>query len=441
LFVVAAAIALVLAARLELRAQDTIKAPPASANPLTLSEAVRLADAQASAYQQAQLNERLASEDVKQARAAFLPKVSNLWNYTYTSPLISPPPGTPREPSFVANNGISEFEGLVNISGDIDIAGRLRATLARNRALLQSAQAGTEIARRALEQATTETYFSLAFTVAQRGSAEQNLAAAEEFERTTSLLLSGGEVAPIDFIRAQLQTTGRRDELERARANESIAADALRILVGYEFDRPIAVADLGTFIPSDDETTRFTADMISRRLEFVQFDADRRAAEQEARLARADRLPQLSYSANGGFDTDSLKDDRLKQHTGVSVAFNLSIPIFDWGASKSREKQARLRLEISDNARTQSRRAFAQQFYAARALALSAATRIRLAATGVTQARTNLDASVARYRSGEAQIVEVTDAQTTLAAQRLAYYQALFDYQVAVARLKQAAGQ
>ena len=59
----------------------------------------------------------------------------------------------------------------------------------------------------------------------------------------------------------------------------------------------------------------------------------------------------------------------------------------------------------------------------------------------MTLAQSNLDASIARYRAGEAQIVEVTDAQTSLAAQRLAYFQAIFDYQIALARLRQAAGQ
>jgi outer membrane protein TolC len=34
----------------------------------------------------------------------------------------------------------------------------------------------------------------------------------------------------------------------------------------------------------------------------------------------------------------------------------------------------------------------------------------------------------------------VTEAQTTLVTQRSALYQALFDYQVALARLKQATG-
>ena len=72
---------------------------------------------------------------------------------------------------------------------------------------------------------------------------------------------------------------------------------------------------------------------------------------------------------------------------------------------------------------------------------ISAATRIRLAAAGVTEAQNNLNASIARYRAGEAQIIEVTDALTTLAAQRSALYQAMFDYQTALARLRQAAGQ
>ena len=89
----------------------------------------------------------------------------------------------------------------------------------------------------------------------------------------------------------------------------------------------------------------------------------------------------------------------------------------------------------------QALRVFAQQFSSSRTQALSAAARIRLAAEGVRLARSNLDASIARYRAGEAQIIEVTDAQTSLAAQRLAYFQAIFDYQIALARLRQAAGQ
>jgi len=423
-------------------------APPVSlgiqnspnANPLTLEESLRLANVQASSFQQAGLNERIAAEDVKQAQAAFLPKVSAPLSYIYTSPALGQPAGTPRAPSFIANNAVSEYQALVNVSGDFDIAGKLRASLARNRALLAAAHAGTDVARRALAQAVVEAYYGLALAIAQRVAAEGNLAAAEEFERITSLLLSGGEVPPVDLIRAHLQTIGRRDELARAQANEEITAGGLRVLVGYDFTRPISTTDLALVLPNETELDQFYSGDVSRRPEFAQLEAQLGAARQDIRIVRADRLPSLSYSMNGGFDTDSLKGPRLKEHSGVSAAVSLNIPIFDWGATRSKERQARLRVQLVENERTMALRGFTQQFFAARAQAASAAQRVRLAREGVLQAQDNLATSIARYRSGEAQIVEVTDAQTTLVAQRTALYQALFDYQTALGRLRQATG-
>src|SRR5215831_5786582 len=398
----------------------TASAP--SVNPLTLDEALRLANTQASEYQSAILNERIASEDVRQAQAALLPKVSAPLNYIYTSPAIGLPPGEQRTQGFIANNAIGEYEALANVAGDFDLAGKLRATVAKNRALLAAAHAGTEVAKRALAQSVIESYYGLALAIAQLRAAEGNLSAAEEFEHITQLLLSGGE-------------------LERARVNEDVAAGSLRVFVGYDFARPIGTTELALALPTDSEYQQFRADDVSRRPEFTQLEQQLRAARQEIRIARADRLPSLTYSFNGGFDTDSLSGPRLKEHSGVSAQVSLTIPIFDWGSTRSRERQANLRVQLAENERTIAVKAFTQQFYAARTQATGAAARIALARDGVTRAQDNLTASIARYRAGEAQIVEVTDAQTTLVAQRSALYQAIFDYQIALSRLKQATGQ
>lgn len=415
--------------------------PAQNAETLTLNDALRLASAQASTYQSAILNERIAAEDVKQARAALLPKVSAPLSYIYTSPALGLPPGEPRAPSFIASDAIGAYEAFANVSGDFDVAGKLRATLQKNRALLAAAHAGTDVARRALDQAVIENYYNLALAIAQLRAAEGNLAAAEEFERVTALLLSGGEVPAVDLTRAQLQTLSRRDELERARVNEEVAAGSLRVLIGYDFTRTITTTDLALALPTDSEYQQFKADDVSRRPEFIQLEQQLRAAGEEKKIARADRLPSLFYSINGGFDTDSLHGPRLKEHSGVSAAVSLNIPIFDWGATRSKERQARLRLQVAENERTLAVKGFTQQFYAARAQAANAAARIALARDGVLKAQDNLTASVARYRAGEAQIVEVTDAQTTLVTQRAALYQAIFDYQIAISRLKQATGQ
>ena len=411
---------------------------PAPAPTLSVEEAVRLALLQASTYQQATLNERIAAEDVRQARAAFLPRLGATLSFIHTSPARGV---SPRVASYIAANAVDEYLGLVGVTGDLDFSGRLRATLERNVALLEAARFGTQAARRALIQATSDAYYALALATARRRAADQNLAAAEEFERVTALSADAGEVAPVDRARAQLQAITRRDELEQARAAETVAASVLRILVGYDFTQPIGTADLVGSVPQPGEVDRLTADMVSRRPEFAQLQAERRAAELGVKVARAERRPGVTYALDGGVDTDSLRPTPLREHTGFSASLGVTVPIFDWGASRSRELQARDRAAVAESARIAALRAFEQQFYDSRAQALAAAIRIRLASDGLATAERNLEVSIARYRAGEAPILEVTDAQTTLIAQRAAYYQALFDYQSARARLAQATGQ
>jgi outer membrane protein TolC len=420
-------------------ARGTNPGNPAAATPLSRDEAVRLALLQASSFQQAQLNERIAAEDARQARSAFLPHLDGTLSYIYTSPSSADTPEP--VPSFIAANDVHEYLGLASISGEVDVAGRLRATLKRDRALLEAAHAGTEVARRALVKATDEAYFGLALAEARRHAAELSLTAAQEFEKITGLMVQGGEVAEIDLVRARLQTTARRDELERADADEAVAAGSLRLLVGFDFEAPIAAVDLTTLHPQAGEVDRFTADAITVQPAFIELDAARRAAEQEIRLAHAERLPQLVYNLGGGFDTGSVERIPFREHSGWEASVGLTIPLFDWGASKSRELQAKLRLAAAESASKVAKREIRQQFHAARIQALSAASRIQLAEAGIDDAQRNVTTSIARYRAGESSILEATDAQGTLAAQRLALAQALYDYQIALSSLKQVAGE
>lgn len=423
-----------------------------STKPITISEAIGLALKQVSAFRAAQINEQIAAEDVRQARAAFYPKVGVAPNFIYTTPSLSRSTtagvtngnltaAVERPPSFIGANAITEYQGLATVTGEFDTSGRLRATLKRNQALVESARAGGEIARRDLTNAVTDAYFNLALATVRRRGAEMNLRAAETFENNTKLQLEAGEVAPVDLVRARLQTAARRDELEQARANESVGGDALRILIGYEFTQPIATEDLLTQIPQAGEIENFTQTAVNTRPEFAQFEADIRAAEQDVKVARSERRPQVTYSLNGGFVSDSLKPPNLRDHLGASAQIGVTLPIFDSGASRSRETQARLRIQQTQNSRALAERQFAQAFFSARTQAISAAARIKQLGASITDAEQNVSASLARYQAGEASIVEVTDAQNTLITLRLALYQAIFDYQTARARLLRAIGQ
>ena len=410
---------------------------------LARDEAVRLTLAQISTYNQAQLNERLAAEDIRQSRAALYPRLTLNPSYIFTTPSFSsnsPNAGTPGNPSFLGANAVNEIQGLVTLSGELDTSGRLRATVRRNRLLLEAARSGTESARRALVGQTDEAYLNLALATAKRRAADENLRIANEFENLTRILVSGGEVAPIDTVRAEIQTGARRDEMSQAQLAEMQAADILRVSVGYAATQQFGVADLLTSVPDTSEVEQLTANLSETRPEIAQLVAEQKAAQEDVKIARAERRPQITYALDGGFISDSLAPQSIYQTTGARATVGVSIPLLDFGASKSRQTQAALRAQAAEQSRIFAERALAQTFRAAVLQATSARDRIRLLGETITKAEKVVEVSTLRYRSGEAPITEVTDAQTTLVQQRAALYQAIFDYQIALARLRQAVG-
>lgn len=409
---------------------------------ISLNEAVGSALRQASGLSKAKFDEAIAAEDVYQARKAFLPKVSSNPGLIYNSPSYrSTAQGMPKPPSYLGANAISEFQGTVTVSGELDTSGRLRAERRRALALLDAARLGTEAARRNLVNATEESYFGLALAEARRRSAEEILASARQFEATTKLLVDGGETAPIDLIRARVQTASRQDELSQALTDESIAEETLKAYVGYDPVENLTVTDLQTLLPAPGELGKFAEGAVSERPELKKLEAESIAADAEADSASSARRPQFTYSLDGGFISDSLRPNSIGASTGVRVTVGVNVPIFDWGISKSRETQAKLKSKAAKDSKLFASRMYRTEFRASLAQAGSAASRIRSLAANVTDAEKILDVAVSRYRAGETQIIEVTDAQTQIVTQRSSLLRAIYDYQVALSRLRRATGQ
>lgn len=405
-----------------------------SAPPLSPESAGQLAVQQASAYQQAVIDEEIAALEVKQARAALLPKIRSTSTFTFNKPLER----HSTDPSFIAENASREYQSLLGAEGSFDFG--LKAAVRRSRELLAAAHAGTEIARRELVRGVREAYFGLSLAAAKRRSAEDALAAAQEFERVTALQNGAGEVPEVDVIRARLQTAQRRDDLEQARVQESIAAAALRILIGYAPAQPLTVADL-TPVPAAADLEGLTTNPAASRPEVLQATAQQHASQEGISVARAQRLPSITYTADEGFDSPTLHPDEVRQHSGYLITANLRIPIFDWGAARAAQRQAELQATQAANQLALVRRDVEQQFVRAREEALSAVRRADNARAAVADAERNVSISIARYRAGEAPITEVTDAETTLAQQRATFQQALYDFEVARGQLREAAGQ
>ncbi len=420
-------------------ASPTSASPAPATAPLSLSAATSTALQQVSAYQQAQIDEQIAAEDLRQAKAALLPRVRDSFTVTYNSPSHRPLGGIdPTAPSFIAANATHEYQNLLGVTGDLHYG--IFAAIRRSRALLRAAHAGTEVARRAFVRGTREAYYAAALATAKRGAAEASLAAAEEFERVTDLNYRAGEVPEVDAIRARLLAAQRRDDLAQARRDEVIANASLGTLLGYGITRVPSIEVLPQTIDTTD-LSAVSPEGVVRRPELLQLEAQVAAARADVGVARSDLLPRLAYSVDKGFDTTSLSREEIRLHRGTLATANLDVPIFDWGATFSKIRQANLRANGAELQRELAIRDLYLQFATARQEATTAAQRVESAHRAVADAERSVSISIARYRAGEAPITEATDAQTTLATQRLALQQALYDYQIARTRLREAVGE
>jgi outer membrane protein TolC len=401
---------------------------------LLVEQAVTLALDNATSLRVAEFDEQIAGEDVKQARAGLLPQVSMPLTYWGTTPSTVRQPGDPLTFSFAASSAINETLGFVSVNGTLDIAGKLRAELKRSRELLSAAHAGTMAARRNLVLATIDAYYGLALTRQRRRLADEALALSEGLTSVTEEQQKRGAATQTDVLRTRSAARSRRDEFAQAQLAESLAMSQLRVLTGLDYATYITVVRLSASAPQSLDFLSYQEDTITLRPELTQLDAQKRAALADARAARRERWPQLTYSLNGGFDAANFRP--LGRYSGGDAIITLNVPIFNFGASKSRATQAELRARSLDVQRDNLTLQLKQEFYAARAGARSALDRTQFAFQAATAAQENLTLTFDRYNANKATLLEVLDAESDYNSTRLEYYQAIVDYHSARARLE-----
>ncbi len=124
-----------------------------------------------------------------------------------------------------------------------------------------------------------------------------------------------------------------------------------------------------------------------------------------------------------------------RQNLGYVAQATLTIPIWDWGTIRSKVKQADLRRTQAETELTLSQRqlrANLETFYKEAAAAQSQLESLRSSADLAAQ---SLRLTVLRYEAGEATVLEVVDAQTTVTQARNALDDGVVRYRVALAQL------
>ena len=417
--------------------QSTNQGAASNAQPrrLTLQDALALARKNSTQFQAAQTDAAISRQDRYQAATALLPSVVYNNQALYTQ---SNGPGTPV--IFIANNAVHEYISQGNIHEAIDLAAI--SNYRRASAGAAAARARAEIASRGLVVTVVQGYFSVAAAQQKLQAAQKAADEGDRFFKLTQDLERGGEVAHADVIKAEIQMNDRRRQLQEGQLALLNARLDFAVLIFPDFNDNYEIADdlhspvpLPTLEEFQQQAARDNPD-VRAALEAAH------AADADVTGARAGYLPSLALDYWYGIDATkfAVNGPNGESNLGSSAAATLNIPIWNWGATQSRVKQAQLRRAQAQRELSLAQRKLLAEIKSLYSEAETALNELSALSRSAELAADSLRLTTLRYTGGEATILEVVDAQSTAVQANTAYQDGAVRYRVALANLQTLTG-
>src|SRR5271165_6226035 len=417
-------------AQVTLTAAQSPGATPTSGAPITitLQDALQRARLNDPHYRSAITDLGLAREDRVQARAGLLPNLNYNNSFIYT-----------QASRFIANNGVHEYISQADVHQALSLTNY--ADYRRSSAALAQARAKAEIATRGLVVTVTESYYGLVVAERKYATAQRAAAEAARFLDVSQKLENGGEVAHADVIKARIQAQQQQRDLQEARLAMEHSRLDLAVLLFADFNQDFAVVDdlqtpepLPSFAEVETAGKKNNPDL---RAALAAFEV----ANHEVAAAWGGLLPALTIDYFYGLDSNqfAIYKDGVR-NIGYSAVASLQIPVFSWGADRSKLKQAELRRDQAHVELTYAQKQLLsrlRQFYEE---AETARSEMESLASSAELAADSMRLTTLRYEAGESTVLEVVDAQNTLTLARNAHDDGQARFRVAVANLQTLTG-
>lgn len=334
-----------------------------------------------------------------------------------------------------------------SLDGDVPRAGILRAEFANQKSLEDKRGVIAAEVRR-----TEEAYWNLVQATRAYGVQNASLVNARQQLDLTQRQVQAGILAPADLIGSETSVAQRELQLMQAETRLESAMDGLRQNLNLpedQWSQSLLATDLPTITPETLSLDEAMRDALKYRHEMKINAIDMEQSELDARLARNERLPELSLGMRYGLAGQSNSySDSLDQLQGLGAR--------DWGvfvnlswAPLAREASANRDSVLSANTMVELRH---QQFLNSlrnevrASLRALEATRRRVAASEKFRllAERSLEAERSRFLDGKSRNLDVSlreqdlaGARTAVISARIEFVKASSDLDLATGRLLQ----
>ncbi len=351
---------------------------------------------------------RVAAANIESARATAAARDADLW------PTINAGLTGSRVPN--ASGGITSTyqAGLQVTAYELDLFGRLRNINSAAAAQLLAAEANQQAVRNALVAAVASAEVALQADEALLKLTRDTLASREQSLGLIRQRFEGGITSELDLRAGESALQAARVALAQTQRQRALDENALVLLLGAALpaDLPAPTGLLTDFEPLAELPAGVPSEVLTRRPDIRQAEAQLAAADANIGAARAAFLPRITLT--GSFGTSSNQLDNLFKNSVWSFAPSLIQPLFDAGRNRANLNSARAQ---RDAATAQYEKAIQSAF---RDVADALAGRSTLAEQRSAQAALvdaearRLALSQERYRAGISSSLDVLDAQRSL---------------------------
>jgi outer membrane protein TolC len=206
-------------------------------------------------------------------------------------------------------------------------------------------------------------FFDLLLAQVNLQIAETNFTNTEKILKIANLKFELGKVSKNEILQLQLERLNAQKAVGTAKRDMEIATLNLRTYTGTEGEDKIALELPGSSINMEVSADRVLAEAFENRSDAIAFM--RRIAEAKRDVAKAKGQSGLiaTLTANLGYSNTAktIADVYRSPQNQQLLQLQFSIPVLDWGRSKSRTKTAQANEQFVEYAVEQDKQTFKQQ--------------------------------------------------------------------------------
>ncbi|HEY6007343.1 MAG TPA: TolC family protein [Geobacteraceae bacterium] len=412
-----------------------LHAASAPAATLTLADALASAAKGNPALRVAAYDPQLAEEDIRLNRSGYLPRVDIQGGYTAQ---LEPQSITVTSDSTTNSIATQQSDyGFLNLAiyQTLYDFGRTDSRYERAKTNRDAAEFGY----RGQEQGTFLQVVTAYFSILQRQklaqAAEEEVRQMTDHLRVAQSLYEQGVVTRNDLLQAEVRLASsnqRRLDYANRLTNAWLTLNHLTGAAPDYRGELVEETRLGA--------AQFSAPAPEAIAGRAELKAQRKLLEGNeltVKESKSDFYPEL-YAK---LALDYVENDRVKEQAIMAATVGLKVNIFDGLAGSSRLQQAVINRSRANERLRELEAELALEYRTAVNDALVASQRIGVTEASIRSGEENLRINRDRYEEQVGTATDVIDAQTLLTQIKTEHFQALFDFQVALARVKHARGE